>query len=579
MDKKKPSTLRRLLSYLKPQAFFVVLSFVLSAASVGLTLAIPVLIGRAVDFIIGPENVDFAAITAIVIKMAAVIAATAVCQWCGNLINNSISMGTARRLRTEVVEHLHRLPISYLDRHPHGDILSRAVTDIEQISDGLLLGSTQLFSGVLTILVTLVLMLLADPLITLIVVALTPVSFLVARYVAKNSRKMFEEQAKARGKLTAYTEERISNIKLVGVFGSQDEVCAGHDRINEELRGFSLRATFYSSLVNPSTRLIHAAIYAAVAAFGGFAVMGARMSVGMLVTFLGYTNQYSKPFNEITGVITEFQNAMAGAERVFELLDEKPESDEGKIGEMEEKCRSIGFDHVNFSYDPEKPLIRDFNVCIPAGKKAAIVGPTGCGKTTMINLIMRFYDADSGKICLDDVPVDDLKRTELRNQFAMVLQDTWLKTDTIRNNIAYGRPDASFEEIEKAAKEAAADDFIRKLPDGYDTVITDDGSISAGERQLICIARVMLDPPQMLILDEATSSIDSLTEQRITNDFDKIMQGRTSLIVAHRLSTIKSADVIIAMKDGQIIEKGTHRELLEKGGFYADLFNSQYNVG
>ena len=574
MKKRTPSVLKRLIFCLKPQLALVILSFVLAAAVVAGTLFIPVLIGRAVDLIVGEGEVDFSGIAAVVKTMAIVIAATAACQWILNLVNNAVSMGTAKRLRVQVFSHLQELPLSYLDSHPHGDLLSRAVTDIEQISDGVLLGSTQLFTGILTIAATLVIMLTIHPFSTLIVVVLTPASFLLARFVAKHSHDMFEKQAKSRGELTSYTDEMLTNLKVVTAFGYAGQACETHDEINEKLQEHSMKATFYSSLVNPSTRLINALIYAAVTAFGGIAVVKGNITVGLLVTFLGYTTQYAKPFNEITGVIAEFQNALAGAKRVFELLDETPESDEGNTEELPRACRDLDIGHVDFSYVKDKPLIQDFNLLVPAGKKAAIVGPTGCGKTTLINLIMRFYDVDAGRICLDDIDAADLKKGTLRKQFAMVLQDTWLKTDTIRNNIAYGRPDAAIEEVIRAAKEASADDFIRRLPDGYETIVSEEGNLSAGERQLLCIARVMLNPPPMLILDEATSSIDSLTEMRVSRDFDKIMQGRTSIVVAHRLSTIRHADIIVAMKDGKIVESGTHEELLEKDGFYSELYRA-----
>ncbi len=576
MKKKNPSVLKRLLTFIKPQLAGVIFSFVLAALVVVGTLLIPVLTGRAVDCIAGPGQVDFGGIGAIVFRMILVIVLTVVCQWLMNLINTHISMNTAKKLRVRVFEKLNRLPLSYLDTHPHGDLLSRAVVDIEQIADGLLLGTSQLFTGILTIVVTLVIMLGISPLITLFVAALTPVSFLLARFVANHSRDMFTRQSESRGEVTAYTDEMLAGIKVVKAFGYGERACGAFEEKNEKLKEHSMKATFYSSLVNPSTRLIYAVIYAVVTAFGCYSVIRGNMTVGLLVTFLGYTSQYSKPFNEITGVVAEFQNALAGAERVFEILDEEPAADNGEIEEFPEACRDLNLEQVEFSYTPEKPLIRDFTLRVPAGKKAAIVGPTGCGKTTLINLIMRFYDADSGRITLDQTDTADLKKNVLRRQFAMVLQDTWLRTDTIRNNIAYGRPDAAEEEIVKAAKDASADEFIRRLPQGYDTVITEGGSLSAGERQLICVARVMLNPPPMLILDEATSSIDSLTEQRITKDFDTIMQGRTSIIVAHRLSTIKEADIIVAMKDGRIVESGTHQELLAAGGFYSEIYNSQF---
>ncbi len=570
------SVLKRLVDYLRPQLGMIILSVIMSAAITVFQLYIPVLIGQAVDEIVGPGAVGFDAIGSIALRMAVFIAAAAICQWLVNLINNAISVGTARRMRLEVFAHIEKLPISYLDSHPHGDLLSRAVVDIEQISDGLLMGFTQLFTGVLTIFITLVIMFSIDPVIAAVVVVLTPLSFLIARFVAKNSRAMFSKQSVSRGQLTAYSDEMLENIKLVNAFGYGAEAEKKFNTINDELKEYSLKATFFSSLVNPSTRLINAMIYACVAIFGALSAVGGAMSVGTLVTFLSYTTQYSKPFNEITSVIAEFQNALASAKRVFELLDEKIITEDALIDDLGGDCKSIKMENIDFSYVPGKKIIKDFDLSLPTGCKAAIVGPTGCGKTTLINLLMRFYDPDSGRILLDDTDISNVTRTGVRSQFAMVLQDTWLKTDTVRNNIAYGKPDASIEEIISAAKEAAADSFIRRLPQGYDTLIEEGGNLSAGEKQLLCIARVMLSRPPMVILDEATSSIDSMTEMRITRDFDKIMKGRTSIVVAHRLSTIKGADIIIAMKDGQIIESGTHEELLKKGGFYSGIYNSQF---
>ncbi len=578
MRKKNLSTFKRLISYLKPQLPLIIASLILSAVIVLLTLYIPILTGNAVDMIVGQGAVNFDGITEIVIKMVIFIVLIAVFQWIANYINTMIAMKTSKRLRTEAFRHIQDMPLSYLDKHAHGDILSRAVTDIEQISDGLLLGFTQLFTGVMTIITTLIVMLFIEPVVTIVVVLLTPSSFLIAKFVATHSRDMFAKQSKSRGVLTGYSDEMLENIRLVNAFGAGDDACKHFCEINDELCEHSVKATFYSSLVNPSTRLINAMIYAGVTIFGCVAAGLGNMSVGTVVTFLSYVSQYSKPFNEITGVVTEFQNALAGAERVFELLDVELIDDSKGLDDIDDKCMDISFDHVNFSYEKGKPIIKDFNIIVPSGKKAAIVGPTGCGKTTLINLIMRFYDVESGHIRLDGTDINDVKRKGVRKRFAMVLQDTWLKTDTIRNNIAYGRPDATMEEIEAAAKEASADAFIRRLPDGYDTLVCEGGNLSAGERQLICIARVMLERPPMVILDEATSSIDSMTEMRITRDFDKIMRGRTSIVVAHRLSTIKGADIIIAMKDGEIVETGTHEELLKKGGFYSEIYNSQFTA-
>lgn len=576
--KKNSSVLKKLIAYLKPEIPQIIISLILAAAVVTGTLYLPVLLGQAVDNIIGEGNVLFDGLIETVIKMVVIIAAVAVLQWIMSMINNQIAYKTAWRLRSDFFDHLHETPLSWLDAHSDGDNLSRAVNDVELISDGLLLGFSQLFTGVLTIICTLVFMFRISVIITLIVIALTPMSFLIARFVAKNSHSMFMKQADTRGRLTGFTDESITNLKTLIALGRQEEAREKFAEMNGELTGYSQKAQFFSSLVNPSTRFIYAMIYAGVAIAGGFSVLNAAMTVGRLTTFLGYINQYSKPFNEITGIVAEFQNALAGAQRVFEFMETESVRDAENAGDMENVSGDVDIINVDFAYEKGRNVLSDINLNVKRGMRAAIVGPTGCGKTTLINLLMRFYDADSGEILIDGNNIKDHTRSSLRRNFAMVLQNTWLKTDTVKENIRYGKPDATDEEVIAAAKEAQAHGFIMRLPEGYDTVLGDGLNISEGERQLLCIARVMLTKPPMLLLDEATSSIDSMTEIRITRDFARLMEGRTSFVVAHRLSTIVEADMIIAMKDGRIIETGTHEELLAKGGFYSDLYNSQWPV-
>ena len=570
-------TLRRILQSIRPYRFLVVLSLLLSVASVLLTLYIPILTGDAVDLIIDRGLVDFAGLLRIIRNILICILLTAVFQWLMNHINNKITYHIVQDLRTRAFCHLQKLPLSFIDSHPSGDLISRVITDIEQFSDGLLMGFTQLFSGVVTIVGTILFMLSIHPLITLVVVVLSPMSFFIAGFISRKTFLMFQKQSETRGDLTALTDEMLGNLKTVIAFDHQEEAQEEFRKINEELAGYSLKATFFSSLTNPTTRFMYAAIYAGVTIAGCFTVIHGGLSVGQLSSFLSYTNQYTKPFNEITGVITEFQNSLASAGRVFALLDQEalPDDETGNV--LTNVKGQVDLEHVFFSYTPEKKLIEDFSLQVQPGQRIAIVGPTGCGKTTLINLLMRFYDTDSGTIRVDGQDIRGVSRSSLRANYGMVLQETWLKSATIRENITYGCPDATEEEMIRAAKEAHAHSFIMRMPQGYDTVIGEDGgSLSQGQKQLLCIARVMLRLPPMLILDEATSSIDTMTEIRIQKAFSRMMTGRTSFIVAHRLSTIREADVILVMRDGHILEQGDHETLLKKGGFYAELYNSQF---
>ena len=574
-------TLRRVLTLLKPCRLLILLSFVLAAGSVLFTLYLPILIGNAVDCLIGPGSVDFSGLFRILLTMGICIAAAAVCQWFMNLCNNAVTFRTVRDLRIRAFRQLEQLPLSYLDAQQSGDLLSRMVTDAEQLSDGLLMGFTQLFTGVLTIAGTLFFMLRINPVITLVVAALTPATFLIAKFVTSRTHALFQKQSITRGQLTGLTTELISGIRVVKAFGHEEQAIREFDEINTELEGHSLKATFFSSLTNPTTRFANAVIYAGVTLFGCLACLPGghlALTVGQLTSFLSYTSQYAKPFNEITGVVTEFQNALASAERIFELLDQDPIlPDASDAKKMTHPVGNVSLEHVDFSYIQEHPLIRDLNLTVRSGQRIAIVGPTGCGKTTLINLLMRYYETDAGSILVDDQDITSLTRESLRSCYGMVLQDTWLKAGTIRENISYGYPEATEEEVIRAAKEAHADSFIRRMPNGYDTVIGEDGgALSQGQKQLLCIARIMLHLPPMLILDEATSSIDTRTEILVQQAFHRMMQGRTSFIVAHRLSTIREADVILVMKDGHILEQGDHESLLEKGGFYATLYNSQW---
>ncbi|MGN0291842.1 MAG: ABC transporter ATP-binding protein, partial [Lachnospiraceae bacterium] len=564
MEKNK-KTFVKVLRYIRKYWIYLILSILLAVVTVVLTLYLPILTGDAVDQIIGVGNVDFAAIFAILRKMAVVIGITAAAQWVMNICNNKMTYGVVQDIRNEAFEKIERLPISYLDANSHGDIVSRVIADVDQFADGLLMGFTQFFTGVLTIVGTLLFMLSVNAGITMVVVFITPLSFVVAGFIAKKTFSMFQLQSKTRGEQTAFIDEMIGNEKVVQAFGHEQEALEQFGEMNDRLEKASLRAIFYSSTTNPSTRFINSLVYAGVGVTGAlFAIMG-RLSVGQLTCFLSYANQYTKPFNEISGVVTELQNALACAGRIFELIEEEPEVPDTEEAVVLEKVDgSVELEHVYFSYLPGQKLIEDFNLQVSPGERVAIVGPTGCGKTTMINLLMRFYDTSSGEILVSGHPIKEVTRESLRSSYGMVLQETWLKHGTIRENIAMGKPDATEEEIVAAAKAAHAHGFIKRMAKGYDTVIGEDGgNLSQGQKQLLCIARVMLCLPPMLILDEATSSIDTRTELKIQNAFAKMMEGRTSFIVAHRLSTIQEADVILVMKDGKIIEKGKHEELLE----------------
>ena len=577
---KHKSTLKRILDYIGSYKWMVVLSLVLAAVTVATTLYAPILVGEGVDLILGPGNVDFAGLFLILRKIAVIIAITASAQWLMNHINNQITYRVVKDIRTKAFNHLEVLPLSYIDSHQYGDVISRIIADIDQFSEGLLMGFTQLFTGVLTILGTLGFMLLVNPFITVVVVCVTPLSLCVASFIAKKTYSMFQLQSKTRGELTSLVDEMVGNEKVVQAFGYQEEAQKRFEEINSRLQGYSLRAIFFSSITNPATRFVNSMVYASVGVAGAFAAIRGLLSVGQLSAFLSYANQYTKPFNEISGVVTELQNALASAARVFALIDEEPITPEDADAvDLKQAEGSVELDHVNFSYVPEKSLIEDFNLSVKPGQRIAIVGPTGCGKSTVINLLMRFYDVKSGAVRVDGNDVRHMTRRSLRANYGMVLQETWLKSGTIRDNIAYGKPDATDEEIIRAAKEAHAHSFIKRMPEGYNTVITEDGgNLSQGQKQLLCIARVMLCLPPMLILDEATSSIDTRTEIRIQKAFATMMKGRTSFIVAHRLSTIREADVILVMRDGHIIEQGNHESLLAKNGFYAQLYNSQFAV-
>ncbi len=594
-QKAEPSTLKTLLACIRPYGGLLALSLGLTVVSVLANLLVPVLAGQAIDFIIGPGSVSFPAVLNRILQIGIIVVSGSLCQWISGCINNVITFRITRDLRSRMFVKLQELPLSALDRRPDGEMLSRCITDIEQISDGLLMGFTQVFNGVLTIVCTIVFMVRINPWITLAVVLLSPLSFALTRFIASRTHEMFARQSESRGTLTAFTDESIENMKLVYAFHHKEESRLSFDEKNRVLAGYSMRATFFSSLVNPSTRLIYSTLYAIVTIFGSFSVIGGSMTIGSLSAFLGYTNQYAKPFNEITGVIAEFQNALASAARVFEVLSQpsKEPMEQPSDAPAEQPSKepqtfpssapsmpasgTVSLSHVYFSYDPAIPLIRDFSLAVLPGMRVAIVGPTGCGKTTLINLLMRFYDASAGEIQIDGTDIRDMPFAALRHHFGMVLQDIWLRSGTIRDNIAYGRPDASDGEIVAAAKNAYAHDFIKKLPDGYDTRIGEDGgSLSQGQKQLLCIARVMLADPSMLILDEATSSVDSMTEIRITRAFDRLMKGRTAFIVAHRLSTVVNADLILVMKNGVVVERGRHEDLLNRRGFYYEIYQSQF---
>ncbi len=580
MRKKQAGTVRRVLQAIRRYRFSVVLSILFAAASVVLTLYAPILTGRAVDQILGPGRVDFEALKKIIFEFLIVVAATAIAQWIMNILNNRIAYRVVQDVRCEAFSHLARLPVGYIDAHGHGDIVSRIVTDIDQFSDGLLMGFSQLFTGVVTIFGTLFFMLFTNWQITVVVVVITPLSLFVAKFIAKHTYEMAKLQSETRGELTSFVNEMIGSQKIVKAFGHEAENIETFCEINDRLAEHSLRATFYSSLTNPSTRFVNGLVYAGVGIAGAIAAIHGMLTVGQLTMFLSYANQYTKPFNEISGVITELQTALASAARVFALIDEpEMKAEPENMPALTETDGRVDIEDVAFSYTPDQNLITDLNLHVEPGQRVAIVGPTGCGKSTIINLLMRFYDADSGDIRVSGHSIYEITRHSLREHYGMVLQETWLKSGTIRENIAYGKPDASEEEIVRAAKEAHAHSFIKRMPKGYDTELAEDGgNLSGGQKQLLCIARVMLSLPPMLILDEATSSIDTRTEIRIQRAFTKMMQGRTSFIVAHRLSTIREADVILVMKDGHIIEQGTHQSLLAKNGFYAELYNSQFEL-
>lgn len=577
-------TLKKVLNYIGRYKIFMLISVLIATATVAGTLYVPILVGRAIDEIVSEGNVDFGAVGGILLTIGIVVGITAALQWLMNSINNRITFHIIRDIRDEAFKKIEILPLSFLDAHSSGEIVSRVIADVDQFADGLLMGFTQLFTGIMTILGTLVFMLTINWKIALVVVILTPLSLFVARFIARRTYSMFKLQSKARGKQTAFIDEMIGNQKVVQAFSHQDESLEQFDEINEELQKYSLRATFFSSLTNPVTRFVNNIVYACVALTGAFAVLGgwfsigATFTIGSLTCFLSYANQYTKPFNEISGVITELQNALACASRIFELIEEKPQiPDKADAKVLKNAEGRIELDDVAFSYSPDRKLIENLSLSVKKGQRIAIVGPTGCGKTTLINLLMRFYDVDKGSISVDGEDIRNLTRNSLRSSYGMVLQETWLKSGTIKDNIIMGKPDATDEEIIEASKASHAHSFIKRLEKGYDTVITEDGgNLSQGQKQLLCITRVMLCLPPMLILDEATSSIDTRTEIKIQNAFTRLMTGRTSFIVAHRLSTIREADVILVMKNGHIIEQGKHEELLKKNGFYASLYNSQF---
>ena len=575
---KNKKTINRVLKLIRPYTYLVVSILVLAAVTVAATLYSPILIGKGVDCMIEKGLVSFPDLKMVLLQLAVVTAISAISQWVMSLLTNKMTYKIVDDIRRRVFAHMEILPLRYMDAHQPGDAISRISTDVDQFSDGLLMGFTQLFSGVMTILGTLGFMISIDGRITLIVVLITPLSFFVANFIAKRTFTMFRLQSETRAEMTSLVEEMVGNQKVVKAFAYEKEAEEQFDDINQRLQSCSLKATFFSSITNPTTRFVNGLVYTGVGIFGAFSAIQGRITVGQLSSFLNYANQYTKPFNEISGVVTELQNALACAGRIFHFLDEEPvpenAADAKTLNQVEGRVR---FEDVSFSYTSEVPLIEHMNLEVKPGQRVAIVGPTGCGKTTVINLLMRFYDVNKGKITLDGVPIQDLTWESLRSSYGMVLQETWLKTGTIRDNISYGKPDATREEVIEAAKQAHAHSFIKRLPKGYDTVMGEDGgSLSQGQKQLLCIARLMLLKPPVLILDEATSSIDTMTEIRIQKAFQKLMEGRTSFVVAHRLSTIKESDVILVMKDGHILETGKHEELLEKKGFYAQLYQSQF---
>ena len=570
-------TLKKVWQYIRPHRVFLYLSLLLALVSEFATLSVPILVGRAIDCMIGVGRVDFDGIARIVLQILVLIAAAALSQWLMQVIHNRITYHVVQDMRNAAFERLQHLPLKYLDAHPAGEIVSRIITDAELFADGLLMGFSQLFTGVMTILGTIGLMVSLHPLITLVVILVTPLSLFLSKYISGKTFHMFREQSAVRGDQTALIEERVGNLKLLQAMGQEEKSQKQFDVLNEKLRACSLKAIFFSSLTNPSTRFINALSYAAVGLIGAFAVIDGGLTVGSFSSLLSYANQYAKPFNEVTGVITELQNAIACAARVFELLEQETEKTPADARDVPLQSGAVSIDDVQFSYTPERPLIEHFSLEVQTGQRIAIVGPTGCGKTTLINLLMRFYDVGGGAIRMDGTDIREMQRTALRRSIGMVLQDTWLVTGTVRENIALGRPDATMEQVTAAAKAAFADGFIRQLPQGYDTVLQSDNEmLSQGQKQLLSIARIMLCEPTVLILDEATSSIDTRTEAKIQEAFEKLMVGKTSFVVAHRLSTIVSADKILVMKDGNIIESGTHRELLAQNGFYTNLYQSQF---
>lgn len=580
VDKKKnKGTLKKVFSYIGKYKYFLILSMFFAAVTVGLTLYAPILVGKAIDCIIGKGNVDFVNMKSILIKVAIIVVSTALIQWLMNVCNNKITYNVSRDLRKKAFEKIEILPFSYIDTHSKGDIVSRVITDVDQLSDGLLMGFTQFFTGVITIIGTLAFMLSVNVFITIVVVVVTPLSFFIARFIAKKTFNMFSLQSKTRGEQTSFIDEMISNQKVAEAYSMNEENKARFDKINDDLAKYSLKATFFSSITNPATRFVNSIVYAAVALFGAIMAVKGNITVGILSCFLSYANQYTKPFNEISSVVTELQNAIACAARVFELIEEAPElPDKADATELENVKGSVEINNLYFSYNPDRELLKNVNINVEPGKTVAIVGPTGCGKTTLINLLMRFYDPNNGTISVDEVNTQDVTRQSLRQNFGMVLQDTWLKSGTIADNIRLGKTDATDDEIIEAAKKAHAHSFIKRLPNGYKTKIGEDGgSLSQGQKQLLCITRLMLCPPPMLILDEATSSIDTRTEIKIQKAFNTLMKNRTTFIVAHRLSTIQNADLILVMNDGNIIEQGTHASLYAQKGFYYNLYNSQFS--
>lgn len=574
----KAGTMRKVLRYMKRYIPLLVISLALSVVTVALTLYFPILTGRAIDLIVGKGKVDFTDMTAILTRAAIIVVIAAAAQWLTNICNNRMTYNIVRDIRHDAFLNIEKMPLSYIDSHSHGDMVSRIIADVDTFSEGLLMGFTQLFTGIATIAGTLIFMLTIDVKISCIVVLITPLSLFVASFITKKTYSMFQLQTRTRGEQTSLIDEIVGNEKVVQAFNHEDEALEQFDEINDRLQKCSLRATFFSSLTNPCTRFVNSIVYAGVGIFGAMSALTGGITVGQLSCFLSYANQYTKPFNEISGVITELQTAIASAKRVFDVIDEPAQQPDEPDAAHPTGCEGqIEIDRVSFSYEKSHPLIRDFHLQIKPGQRIALVGPTGCGKTTMINLLMRFYDVDAGEIRVDGQPIKKIGRDSLRSLYGMVLQDTWMFKGSVRDNIAYGKPDATDEEVVAAAKAAHAHSFIMRLPQGYDTVLAEDGgNISQGQKQLLCIARAMLTKPSMLILDEATSSIDTRTEIKIQQAFAQMMEGHTSFVVAHRLSTIREADCILVMKDGQIIEQGTHQQLLEKKGFYHQLYNSQF---